>query len=94
MENKVISTQGNPFLVISLDFELFWGVRDVTSISRYGKNILGVREAVPAILKLFRSYGVSATWAVVGLATFENKKEIYSSIPIEQPKYVNQHLDP
>jgi peptidoglycan/xylan/chitin deacetylase (PgdA/CDA1 family) len=94
MENKVISARGNPFLVISLDFELFWGVRDVASVSKYGKNILGVREAVPAILKLFRLYGVNATWAVVGLASYENKKEILSSIPAELPEYVNQRFDP
>jgi hypothetical protein len=29
--------------VISLDFELFWGVRDKRTISGYGPNILGVR---------------------------------------------------
>jgi peptidoglycan/xylan/chitin deacetylase (PgdA/CDA1 family) len=77
-----------------LDFELFWGVRDVSSIRKYGKNILGVREAVPAILKLFRLHGVNATWAVVGLATYENKKEMLSSIPSELPEYINQRLDP
>lgn len=94
MKNKAISAQGKPFLVISLDFELFWGVRDITSISKYGKNILGVREAVPAILKIFRLYGVNATWAVVGLATYENKKEMLSSIPSELPGYMNQRFDP
>ena len=94
MENKVISAEGNPFLVISLDFELFWGVRDVTSIPKYGKNILGVRDAVPAMLKLFSNYGIQATWAVVGLATFENKKEMLSNLPIQRPKYLNQQFDP
>ena len=33
-------------LVISLDFELLWGVRDKRTIADYGPNILGVRKAV------------------------------------------------
>jgi peptidoglycan/xylan/chitin deacetylase (PgdA/CDA1 family) len=94
MNNRVISAKADPFLVISLDFELLWGVRDVTSIGKYGKNILGVREAVPGLLKLFKTYGVNATWAVVGLATFENKKEILSNLPIDRPLYVNHQFDP
>jgi peptidoglycan/xylan/chitin deacetylase (PgdA/CDA1 family) len=94
MENRRILSDRKSFFVISLDFELFWGVRDITSISRYGKNILGVREAIPSILKLFSSYGIHATWAVVGLLTFENKKDILSHIPIHLPEYRNQLLDP
>jgi len=47
--------------LISLDFELFWGMRDKTSIRSYGPNILGVRAAIPAMLELFRRYQVRAT---------------------------------
>jgi len=36
--------------VISLDFELLWGVRDKRTIADYGANIRGVRDAVPALL--------------------------------------------
>ena len=39
--------------LISLDFELAWGVRDHLPIARYQKNLLGVRQAIPAILRLF-----------------------------------------
>ena len=39
--------------VISLDFELLWGVRDKRTIADYGANILGVRQVVPALLDLF-----------------------------------------
>ena len=83
-----------PFFTISLDVELFWGVRDVTSIRRYGKNILGVRQAIPAILALFRSHGIHATWATVGFVTFATRQELISYLPEELPDYLNQKLDP
>jgi hypothetical protein len=39
--------------VLSLDFELLWGVRDKRTVADYGSNILGVRRVVPALLDLF-----------------------------------------
>jgi hypothetical protein len=33
-------------LVISLDFELHWGVRDKRSVASYRENLLGARRAV------------------------------------------------
>ena len=38
--------------VISLDFELLWGVRDHSDKQSYGQNVLGAREAVPRIREL------------------------------------------
>jgi hypothetical protein len=60
------------YFLISLDFELMWGVRDHRSIATYGKNILGVREAIPAMLAMFTKYRVKATWATVGMLLFDN----------------------
>jgi peptidoglycan/xylan/chitin deacetylase (PgdA/CDA1 family) len=54
-------------LVISLDFELFWGVADSKSIAGYRRNIEGEWEAIPKVLELFRRYGIKATWATVGM---------------------------
>ena len=42
-------------LIISLDFELLWGVRDHADRASYGGNIIGAREAIPHILELFDS---------------------------------------
>lgn len=42
-----------PVLVISLDFELFWGVVDSRTIENYGANIEGEWQAVPAMLGSF-----------------------------------------
>ncbi|TCS34316.1 polysaccharide deacetylase [Paucimonas lemoignei] len=54
-------------LVISLDFELFWGVGAAHSISRYGRNVKGEWQAIPKMLALFRRYGVRVSWATVGM---------------------------
>src|SRR6266487_5798938 len=57
-------------LVISLDFELLWGVRDKRTIADYGANILGVRRVIPALLDLFAERNIACTWATVGLLFF------------------------
>jgi peptidoglycan/xylan/chitin deacetylase (PgdA/CDA1 family) len=82
------------YFVISLDFELMWGVRDHRTIASYGKNILGVREAVPAVLALFKKYRVRATWAAVGLLLFDNKKDLLASLPSVRPSYADVKLSP
>lgn len=56
-----------PAFVISLDFELFWGVGDSRTIGNYGANVLGEWEAIPRMLALFRQYGMRVTWATVGM---------------------------
>src|SRR5262245_13071649 len=54
-------------LVISLDFELHWGVRDKRPVDgSYRENLLGAREAIPRMLDLFEEFGIAATWATVG----------------------------
>ena len=67
--------------VISLDFELFWGVRDVRTIRKYGNNILGVYTVIPELLKLFEKYGINATFSVIGLLFFENKQALLAGLP-------------
>ncbi len=84
----------HPFFTISLDFELFWGMRDVTSLKYYGKNILGGREAIPKILNLFEKESIRATWGVVGFITFSNKTDLLDSLPDYLPVYKDKKLNP
>lgn len=84
----------NGYFVISLDFEIYWGVRDIVSIEGYKENLLGVRRAIPAMLELFRKYNINATFATVGLLFFENKNEMLAGLPYKIPKYVNKDLSP
>jgi peptidoglycan/xylan/chitin deacetylase (PgdA/CDA1 family) len=80
--------------VISLDFELHWGIRDRCTVNRYRENLLGVRKAVPAMLQLFEQYGIHATWATVGFLFFTNIDDLKAAIPSELPHYHQPRLDP
>ncbi|MCP4442327.1 MAG: polysaccharide deacetylase family protein [Aureispira sp.] len=80
--------------VISLDFELLWGVRDKKTIASYGKNILGGRDAVAKMLEMFDAYSVKGTFATVGLLFASNKNALLELVPTKQPSYANQNLSP
>ena len=41
-------------LVISIDFELIWGMIDLENSKKYTENVEGARAAIPKILKLFK----------------------------------------
>jgi peptidoglycan/xylan/chitin deacetylase (PgdA/CDA1 family) len=81
--------------VISLDFELHWGVRDHEPASgSYRPNLLGARTAVPRLLKLFERYGISATWAIVGFLFAASREERRKFEPALRPRYYDPALDP
>ncbi|MBM4145957.1 MAG: polysaccharide deacetylase [Nitrospira sp.] len=80
--------------VISLDFELSWGVRDMYRLEEYKDNLIGARSAIPLILKIFDTYNVHATWATVGLLFFENYHEMMKSLPEKKPLYADELLSP
>lgn len=80
--------------VISLDFELMWGVCDHSGIGDYGDAVLGVRKALPAILEKFERNGIRATWATVGMLFAHNRDEIIDHAPSLKPTYDNPALSP
>lgn len=85
----------SPALVISLDFELHWGVRDRHGPdSRYMANVRGARDAIPRLLDLFAEYDIAATWATVGFLFAESRDELESFHPEVRPRYVDTRLDP
>jgi hypothetical protein len=71
--------------VISLDFELLWGVWDVTSKEKYGENILGVKKVIPGLIHLFSRYDFKATFSTVGFLFAKNKEALLDCIPATQP---------
>jgi peptidoglycan/xylan/chitin deacetylase (PgdA/CDA1 family) len=83
-----------PALVVSLDFELHWGVRDAIPLERYRENLLGVREAIPAMLDLFVRRGIHATWATVGLLFCRDRREVEETLPARLPQYEDRALSP
>lgn len=82
--------------VISLDFELLWGVRDKYPADggAYRENLLGARRAVVRMLGLFNEYGVSATWAAVGMLFARSGAELESLRPRVLPEYQDRRLSP
>lgn len=86
-------TKGGYF-VISLDFELFWGMFDKISLEKYGGRIRGERSAIPRMLDVFSRYGIHATWGIVGMAMAHNKSELCALLPRSEfrPQYANTRL--
>jgi hypothetical protein len=84
----------NGVFTVSLDFELYWGVRDKRSIEDYKANLLGVREAVPEILRVFSESEIHATWATVGFLFFRNQQDLSGNIPKSLPTYDRDQLSP
>lgn len=82
-------------LVISLDFELLWGVHDtIAADGGYRENLLGAREAIPRMLDLFAEFEVAATWATVGFLFAEGRDELESFSPEVKPTYRDERRDP
>ena len=86
----------NGNFVVSLDYELFWGMLEVCALEDYQENVLGGKKAIPQLLKLFEKYGIHATWATVGYLFAENKEELKTFFPekIMWPAYDDKRLDP
>ncbi len=79
---------------ISLDFELYWGVRDHRRLEDYGDQVRKVHTIVPRMLDLFKQYGIHATWATVGFLFSENKAGLEQNFPASFPDYQNPDYDP
>ena len=80
-----VPASGPGTFVISLDFELMWGVRDVQTKATYGPNVLGVRRAIPAMLALFEGFELRVTWATVGLLFFGTRADLLAPCPPSAP---------
>jgi peptidoglycan/xylan/chitin deacetylase (PgdA/CDA1 family) len=79
--------------VISLDFELHWGVSETKTVNDYKENLNNVRLAIKKMLELFKEYEIHVTWATVGFLFCRNKDEILSFAgKVRQPQYTNSRL--
>jgi len=86
--NTITNDKG--VFVISIDFELLWGVWDVTTKEKYGNHILGVKEVIPRLLDLFNQYNIKVTFSTVGFLFAKNKHELLSYLPAIKPTYSNE----
>ncbi len=89
---SVVQRQGT--FVVSLDFELGWGVQDINRDGNYDQNILAVYDVVPKMLQLFEMYEIHATWATVGALFATSIEDLKKYIPVERPSYVKNSYSP
>ena len=80
--------------VISLDFELFWGVSDSRTVADYGRNVLGEWEAIPRLLAMFGRHGLRATWATVGMIMCRDYAQWRAIRPAILPGYARGEVSP
>lgn len=85
---------GRGSFIVSLDFELHWGVRDVVSLRETKGYFLAARDAIPHALRAFEAHDVHVTWATVGFLFARNKREIMDHLPDPRPRYANARFDP
>ena len=82
-------------LVISLDFELHWGIRDhVTRDDALYRRLSCARAAVTDMVELFVERDIRATWATVGFLFASTRDEVDACEPGERPTYSRSELDP
>jgi hypothetical protein len=82
-------------LVISLDFELHWGVRDHVGPhdALYGR-LAEARRAAVDLAALFASRNIRCTWATVGFLFASTRHEVDSHLPKVRPAYEHAGLNP
>ena len=84
---------GKGVFIISLDFELHWGVSDHRTIENYYENLKNTPSVVRRLLALFEQRNIRATWATVGMLFCKTKAELYEFVPASgRPAYKNPNL--
>ncbi|MFH4969065.1 polysaccharide deacetylase [Gaetbulibacter sp. M240] len=83
----------NGKFVISLDFELHWGLFDLKTVSQYQENLENTPKALKSIVDLSNQYNIRLTVATVGFLFAKNKKELTFYTPNLKPSYSNGILN-
>jgi hypothetical protein len=82
-------------LVISLDFELHWGIRDhVSRDDAAYRSLPEERRAVEDLIAVFGARRIRATWATVGFLFASTWEELVPHLPSIRPAYRRSELDP
>jgi len=90
--------------IISLDFELFWGISETKNFETYGENLSNTHIVVEKLLDIFDKFDIRVTWATVGFLFFKDEKELiqlrekieqpsYSKIPLKNYEYLDSVKD-
>lgn len=80
--------------IISLDFELHWGIFDHTSVAAYQSHLDQVPQIIDRLLELGDRYGVHYTFATVGFLFADSKAQLKEFSPKNAPAYAHEHYSP
>lgn len=86
------STMKNGNFIISLDFELHWGVAELWNVNERKDYFTAARQGILKVLNLFEKHEVHATWATVGFLFAKNKEQLIAFSPLDKPTYDNSKL--
>lgn len=78
--------------VVSLDFELLWGIFDKVGTNYNTDYFINTRKVIPMMLECFSRHEISVTWATVGMLFAENEEEWKDFSPEYKPTYRNPKL--
>ncbi len=84
----------NGKFIISLDFELYWGVFDKIPVLDYQERLSKTRMAIDSMLELSDTYEVRLTFATVGFLFAQTKEELTNFVPSTKPTYTDHNLNP
>lgn len=79
--------------VISLDYEIHWGVFDAMTLEAYGDNLKNVNTVIDRLLLLCDKYQVKITFATVGMLFAGSKSTLRKFNPKNIPSYNNTSLN-
>lgn len=94
---KMTDSTNYPTVVISMDFEMRWGVHDVYGLNfdGYRKNLENCRDVVTATLQLLTERDLHATWATVGALGMDDWNDYFSFAPpppsYAEPRFAVRH---
>ncbi|WP_431137535.1 polysaccharide deacetylase family protein [Psychroserpens mesophilus] len=78
--------------IISLDYEIHWGVFDKRSVEEYRENLENVGNVINRLLEMSDKYGVKLTFSTVGFLFATDKNELLKYAPKNKPSYdVKKH---
>ena len=78
--------------IISLDYEIHWGVFDKRTVEEYKENLINVGKVIDRLLELSDKYDIKLTFSTVGFLFAKDKKELLEFTPKKKPTYnVEKH---
>ena len=80
--------------VISLDYEIHWGVFDKRSVEAYRENLINVGKVIDRLLELCDKYDVKITFSTVGFLFAKDKSELLKYAPKNKPTYHVEKFSP